>query len=167
MKTTFEESGMSFEFDSDNLYRIEKSPIVTRLQSFKSCECVVRSDNYLDIIEAKTNAPNPNVKENQQNIDLFYKEIEQKFIDTLIFTTGITAKRHADETCPLNISSVTLSSIKYRFYIILKNVETKYIPEQQSIFKKQLKHIAKAWDIDDYCIKVLNEEEARKQQLIK
>lgn len=167
MKTTFEESGMTFEFDSDSIYRIEKSPIVMRLQSFKPCECVVRSGKYLDMIEAKTNAPNPNVKENQQNIDLFYKEIEQKFIDTLMFTTGITAKRHSDDTCPPSISSVTLSSIKYRFYIILKNVETKYLPEQQSIFKKKLKHVAKAWDIDDYCIKVLNEEEARNQGLIK
>lgn len=167
MKTTFEESGMTFEFDTDKLYRIEKSPTVIRLQSFKPCECVVRSGKYLDLIEAKNNAPNPNVKENQQNIESFYNDIEQKFIDTLMFTTGITAKRHTDKTCPPSISSVTLSSVKYRFYIILKNLETKYLPEQLSMFKKKLKHVAKAWDIDDYCIKVLNEEEARNQKLIK
>lgn len=167
MKTTFVESEMIFEFDTDNLYRIEKSPLVMRLQSFKPCECVVRSGKYIDLIEAKTNAPNPNVKENQQNIDLFYNEIDQKFIDTLLFTTGITAKRHIDESCPPSISNVTLSTIKYRFYIILKNVETKFLPEQLSMFKKKLKHITKAWAIDDYCIKVLNEEEARNQKLIK
>lgn len=167
MKETFVESGMTFEFDSDNLFHIERSADIVHLQSFKPCECVVRSGKFLDLIEAKTNAPNPNNKENKENIDMFYNEIERKFIDTLFYTTGITVKRHIDTSCPANVRDVSIANIKYRFIIIIKELEERHLPDQLSYFKKVLKHITKAWKIDDSCIKVLNEAEARRLKLIR
>lgn len=161
MKTSFVESGMTFEFDSNDLYRIEESSTVKSLQSFKPCECVVRTGKFLSFIEAKTNAPNPNNRLNKKNIDLFYNDIEQKFIDSLLFTTGLTLKRHIDVSCPTNVSGVSLTAIKYRIVIIIKELKDKYLPDQLSCFKKQLKHITKAWHIDDSCIQVFNENEAR------
>lgn len=165
--TSFIESNMTFEFDAKKIFRIEEFKIVARLQRFKCCECVVRSDEYIDLIEAKTNAPNPNNKCNKQGIDIFFNKIEQKFVDSLLYTIGLTNKRRTDPSCPSNVCNVSLSSIKYRFYLIIKDIDTKYLPDQLSLVRKQLRHITKAWNIDDTCIKVLNEDEARNQRLIK
>lgn len=128
MMVTFMESGMTFKMEKDNLFRIEKSQEVIRMQSFKPCECVVRSGKFLDLIEAKSSAPNPHSGD-KTDFNTFYKEIEQKFIDSLLYTTGITAERRNDAACPVNVKGVQLSVIKYRFYLIIKNLEDRHLPD--------------------------------------
>lgn len=165
MIVTFEESGMTFKVEKDSLYRIEKSPVASSMQSMKVCECVVRTGRFLDLIEAKTSAPNPNNPDKTDLLD-FYRAVERKFIDTLLFTSSITVKRNADNECPETVKDVNIANIKYRFFLVIKDLETRFLPEQLSCFKKQLKHITKAWKIDYDCLKVLNEEEARRKNLI-
>jgi hypothetical protein len=56
MMTRFEESGMMFSFPEEDIYRIEKSEFLASVQ-MKACECIVKRDNKILLLEAKRSSP--------------------------------------------------------------------------------------------------------------
>ena len=93
----FVESGMTFEFDDSRLFRIEESPALRSKGHIKACECVVVDGQELKLIEAKSSAPNPETPDNAGNVEEFMSLIEQKFVDTLLYTNSLMTGRNADE----------------------------------------------------------------------
>ena len=54
---TFEESGMTFSFDENDIFYIEKSERFNKIEGAKPCECVVQHNGKVCLIEAKISSP--------------------------------------------------------------------------------------------------------------
>ena len=78
---TFEESNMVFSFSDEDVYRIEKSPLLAEVQ-LKATECVVYRQNAILFIEAKSSSPRP---QPEDKFDKFIDEITDKFTHFLTF----------------------------------------------------------------------------------
>lgn len=76
----FYESFMKFSFPDEDVFCIEKDPLVTGTDGIKACECVVFINPHVTLIEAKSSSP--------KDIDcdkfkVFITDITQKFSDSL------------------------------------------------------------------------------------
>lgn len=163
----FVESGMTFEFDDSRLFRIEESPALRSKGHIKACECVVVDGQELKLIEAKSSAPNPETPDNAGNVEEFMSLIEQKFVDTLLYTNSLMTGRNADEACPESISSLNPRSATYKFFLVISGFERRWLPAQQDMLKKVMAHVFKSWNIADSSLKVINAGLAREMGLIR
>lgn len=53
----FYESFMKFSFPDEDVFCIEKDPLVTGTDGIKACECVVFINPHVALIEAKSSSP--------------------------------------------------------------------------------------------------------------
>ena len=149
---TFEESGMTFSFEEDKMYRIEKSGLLADVQ-LKATECVVSMSDKLVFIEAKTSAPRPQSKE---DFDVYIQDITDKFADSVKFLNAVML-RHQEEKLPKQIADKNLKEVKYSFVLIIKKHELSWLPPVSDALKSGMRNVLKLWNVPDVSLKVMNE----------
>ena len=99
------ESGVNFgPYEESDLFYIEKSDLYRSLGAgIKTTEFVLRANESgmaILFVEAKTNAPNPDHKddsdEKQRKFEEFYTEVPEKFVDSLGIYTAALLNRYSD-----------------------------------------------------------------------
>lgn len=158
---TFEESNMVFSFPDENVYRIEKSPLLAEVQ-LKATECVVSMQNAILFIEAKSSSPKP---QPEGKFDKFIDEITDKFTHSLTFYNA-TILRHKGENMPVHVKNVDLSEAHYSFILVIYGHKIEWLPPLMDALKSRLRHTLKLWNIPDVAVKVMNERMALDNQII-
>lgn len=165
MNVSFVESGMTFSFPEEQLYRIEKEAFVTKAKGFAVCECVVRpTDGMLWLIEAKSSSPKPNGQKGKERFLEFIKEIKNKFADTLTIYNAVLLRHNAD-IVPCGLRKPTAED-RYQLFLIINGHEAKWLPGISDSLKSELRGLLHVWHIKDQDVKVLNEEMAKSKGLI-
>ncbi len=159
------ESGMSFHIEDKNTYQIEKSRFVTSLNGYHKVDFVTLSPDkrFIVLVEAKQSLAQNNSTELNHNLD----EIMKKFHDTIEIINAINI-RHNDrlEDELGGLASCNFSRVDYACYLVVKNRTDDSLPHLSDMLKSKLTPFFKCWNIHDRCIKVFNEEKARKKGII-
>lgn len=95
-------------------------------QGLKATEFVLQADNNIIFVEAKTNAPNPENKddssEKRQKFETFFREVPDKFIDSLGVYTAALLKRYPDTSeIGVSLQRPDLAGIKIVFALVITN----------------------------------------------
>lgn len=100
--------------------------------------------------------------------DDFFDDIKGKFKDTLSLFVAIRSNLHdkTDMELPENFRRFQLSEMCFRFILVIKKHELKWLPELQSKVEKELNSMLKIWNLSPISVEVLNEERAKKRGLI-
>ena len=160
---TFEESGMTFSFDENDIFYIEKSERFNRIEGAKPCECVVMHDDKVFLIEAKSSSPRP---QNSEKLATFVGEIAQKFTDSYTYYSATHQKRQQPDAVPQNLQSTPLARQNYEFCLIINGHPREWLYPVHDKLKMMMKKTLKLWGIDDACVKVVNEQGALSKGLI-
>lgn len=106
----FYESFMKFCFADDDVFCIEKDPLVTEGNGIKACECIVLLSKNVALIEAKASSHKEICGEKFNN---FITDIKQKFADSLrLFNEVKDGKlgEAAYNRLPVNFRNLVVSS---------------------------------------------------------
>lgn len=160
---TFEESGMTFLFEENDIFHIEKSERFNRIAGAKPCECVVMHDDKVFLIEAKSSSPRP---QNGEQFVTFVGEIAQKFTDSYTYYNAAHQKRQQPDLVAQNLQSIPLSRQNYEFCLIINGHQREWLPPVLDQLKIMMKKTLKLWGFDDACVKVVNEQGALGKGLI-
>lgn len=160
---TFVESGMTFSFDEEDLFHIEKSERFNKIIGAKTCECVVLHNGKVALIEAKSSSPQP---QNVDSFQAFVGEITEKFSDSYTYYCAAHQKRQQSDTVPQNLQVMPLALQDYEFYLIIKGHRREWLPPVHDKLKVTMKKALKLWGFDDACVKVVNEQGAISKGLI-
>ena len=158
---TFEESNMIFSFPDENVYRIEKSPLLAEVQ-LKATECVVRKQDIILFIEAKSSTPRP---QTEDKFVKFIGEITDKFAHSLTFYHAAIL-RHGGENMPKNLKEVNLSDVHYSFVLVIYGHKIEWLPPLMDALRSSLRNTLKLWNIPDVAVKVMNERMAWDSKII-
>jgi hypothetical protein len=162
MADVITESGM--DFAADNTFRIEKSPLYTRIGSgVKAVEFVRAMGDRLLFIEAKTTFANPN-NFAEGNFAKFLSALDgicEKFIHSLnLYSSvevGVANSSFPDSFNPPDKTSIAL-------VLVIRNHEYEWCKRIETQLKRALpKYLMKIWKPDVY---VMNRETAKEWQLI-
>ncbi len=160
---TFEESGMTFSFEENDIFYIEKSVRFNRIEDAKPCECIVLHDDKVCLIEAKSSTPHP---QNAEQFMTFVGEIAQKFADSYTYYNATHQKRQQPDMLSQNLQSVPLGCQSYEFCLIINGHQREWLPPVLDKLKVMMKKSLKLWGFDDACVKVVNEQGALSKGLI-
>lgn len=158
---TFEESKMIFSFPEEDVYRIEKSPLLADVE-LKATECVVRRGEVLMFVEAKSSTPQPQTEE---RFDGFIDDITTKFTHSLVFYNAVML-RHDGKELPEKVKSVELSNVSYSFVLIVHGHKMEWLPPLMDALKSRMRHVLKLWNISDVAVKVMNDQMALASHII-
>lgn len=185
----FEESGMTFEFNPENCYRIEEDPLVRKSQcastaNNKACECISHIDGFHCFIEAKTSAPKgrsgnkedlrldgkpvPDTWEVYDNYQHFLRDISKKFQDSFYIFRALTEGVHGVEGRKrVTLEEKHLKDNALRFVLILnfnlpkgKRVDKQVLATLQDALKNEMRPFLRIWNIPDTSVKVALPEDA-------
>lgn len=158
----FQESHMTFDFPDDNLYHIESSPLHLQVDGFATCECIVKLQGKVTLIEAKSSTPNP---KNAIDFDHFISGIMLKFRDTIAFYHAAML-RHEDEPVGNELRMTNLKETNYQLLLIIHGHREEWLPPVMDALKSKLRHVLKVWKISDTDVKVINEQIAKDKNII-
>lgn len=161
MMVTFKESDMNFSFDEKDVYRIEKSQLLSNVQ-MKAAECVCSVGNRLVFLEAKSSFSHPCSKE---NFDKNIQDVADKFSDSIHFLNAVFL-RHADEQLPQNIKNKNFRDVEYEFVLVIKKHKEEWLCPVSDQLKSYMRHTLKLWNVPDIRVKVMTEEMARKNRYV-
>lgn len=169
------ESGVNFgPYEESDLFYIEKSDLYRSLGAgIKTTEFVLRtneSGTTILFVEAKTNAPNPDHKddsdEKQRKFEEFYTEVPQKFVDSFEIYTAALLKRYSEcSEIGLNLQMPDLANKKITFLLVITNpaAQSEWLASIKAVLEYRLRRWMKIWSID---VCVFNQELARQYKLI-
>lgn len=152
---------MVFSFPDEDVYRIEKSPLLAEVQ-LKATECVVSRQNAVLFIEAKSSSPRP---QPEDKFDKFIDEITDKFTHSLTFYNAAIL-RHDGAEMPTHVKNVDLREAHYSFILVIYGHKIEWLPPLMDALKSRLRHTLKLWNIPDVAVKVMNERMALDNQII-
>jgi len=175
----FEESGMTFTFEEEECYRIEKDSMVNHLERVKCCECVSAIHDIIVFIEAKHSAPKcsycelskvtyngaslPDRWSIKTNFDKFIEEISLKFQDSFFFVKASLEGWHgSDKKGEVASKLKKLYRDKLKFVLILTTAADDWLPNLNDSLKINMRHFLNAWNIPDTSIKVVNPDKAKR-----
>ena len=162
----FYESFMKFCFADDDVFCIEKDPLVTEENGIKACESIVLLSKNVALIEAKASSPKEICGEKFNN---FITDIKQKFADSLrLFNEVKDGKlgEAAYNRLPVNLRNLVVSSNQYLIYLIIHGHKLEWLGGLQDAFREALREVVKQWNLMDSKVKVYNEEMALENHLI-
>lgn len=152
----FIESFMLFSFPDDDVFLIEKDPLMGPKSGRKSCECVVLLSPKLAFIEAKSSSP----KNTGPRFEEFIGEIKQKFEDSLTLYHQIKADTYGEaalQRLPINLRLTHIASDKYVIYLIIHGHREDWLMELSDALKDALRDVIRQWKMKDSNVKVLND----------
>lgn len=159
------ESYMKFCLDEKQTFRIEKAKVTERLTNVMPCEYIAWINDSLCLVEAKSSAPSPNSK---ANFDKYIHDIAQKFTDSILLFNAILLKRHKDDDfkeLPDAFKKLN-GKERYTLYLIVHGHKEEWMIDIQDALKMQMRHVLKAWNIEDFRLKAINHETAQNLHLI-
>lgn len=162
----FIESFMKFSFADDDLFCIEKDPLVIETDDIKACECVVLVNPNVALIEAKSSTPHPN---NEVDYQAFLEEIRQKFSDSIRLFSEMKNGDKGDEVrlrIPSNLLSDTTSPSEYRIFLIVHGHHLDWLGGLQETLRDILRDVVTQWNMKDSNVKAFNEDTALENNLI-
>ena len=169
---TIRESGIEFgPYEEDSLFHLEQSKLYASLgKGLKTTEFILQVDSKIIFVEAKTNAPNPENKDcslkNRENYETFFKEVPDKFIDSLGIYTAALLNRFSDlSEIGLSLQEPNLSTKKMIFALVITNPDAQidWLPPIRAVLEDRLRRWMKIWDIN---VVVCNQTLAKKYGLI-
>lgn len=169
------ESGVNFgPYEESDLFYIEMSDLYRSLGAgIKTTEFVLRANESgmaILFVEAKTNAPNPDHKddsdEKQRKFEEFYTEVPEKFVDSLGIYTAALLNRYSDcSEIGKNLKMPDLADKKITFVLVVTNpaAQIEWLAPIKAVLENRLRRWMKIWSID---VVVFNQELARQYKLI-
>lgn len=166
------ESDMRFgEYSEEDVFYIEKSTQYEnklKPNGVKSCEFILKRDNTLYFIEAKTSCPNQitaeSSEEKRNKYNAYIADITDKMRHSLALYANILLKRHDAAGVPNNLLEMDLSAKRIKLVLVVKNAEKVWLPPLKEKLDKKMKQEAKIWKFSDFY--VINEESARNKHFI-
>ena len=166
------ESGMTFgPFPKGHCFYIEKSETYRKVQKgvrmaeflllrFKDGKAPV-----IWIVEAKSSTPHPAT---QPNFDDFIAGVREKLINAFFLGVATILKRHqtAVSELPSLFQSLSLSSVGFRFVLVINEYPEDRLRGLQEVLAKSLHPVVKTWRLPPASVAVLNEKSARQNHLI-
>ncbi len=186
----FNESGITFEFDDDNCFRIEDDPLVKKghhrsTSNNMACECVSFIDDHHYFIEAKQSVPrnsSGNVKNLQlngkpidktwevyDNYQHFLRSISKKFIDSFHILRSLIEGRHGEERRNgISLNNKQLNLDRLRFVLIInfpadKSVSKESLANLTDALKNEMRPFLNIWNIHDSAIKIVIPKDAKQK----
>lgn len=163
------ESGMTFVLDVSSSYRIEKSEKVAKLNNVKIVEFIKLSKGFVEFVEAKTSAPNPDNPESRDNVQMFMTEIREKFQNSISLLNAAVIKRRKEifDELPVSMQKYNWTKANYKLYLIIKNHKLEWLTPLSDLIKKEVKPFLNCWNIPDVYFKIINEDWAKELNIIK
>lgn len=162
----FVESFMQFRFCDEDVFMIEKDPLVTVPDGVKSVECVVLMSNRIALIEAKSSTPNST---NKEKFDEFIADIREKFSTSLRLFSEIHSHGHGEEAferLPIHLRELQLEEGQYAIYLIVHGHQESWMGGLQDALREALRDVIEQWNIDDVNVKAFNHTMAKELCLI-
>lgn len=162
----FYESFMKFSFPDEDVFCIEKDPLVADTDGIKACECVVFINPHVALIEAKSSSPKDICGD---NFKVFITDITQKFSDSLQLFDDLKNKKHGEvafQRLPIHLRQFSIPPGEYQIYLIVHGYQVDWLGGLQDAFREAMRAVIYRWGIKDYHVKVFNEDMALKNGLI-
>lgn len=186
----FNESGINFEFDDDNCFRIENDPLVKKghrrsTSNNMACECVSFIDDHHYFIEAKQSVPRNSsgkikdlqlngkpINENWEvydNYQHFLRSISKKFIDSFQILRSLIEGRHGEQRRnDIALTYKRLNLDKLRFVLIVnfppdKSVSKESLANLSDALKNEMRPFLNIWKIHDSSIKIVLPKDAKQK----
>ncbi len=162
----FYESFMKFCFPDEDVFCIEKDPLVTETEGVKACECIVYISPHVALIEAKSSSPKDICGEKFKG---FISDIQQKFSDSLRIFNDMRGGKHGEQflsRLPLHLRSLEITPSMYRVCLIVHGHRIDWLIGLQDAFRDAMRDVVAYWKIKDFQVKVFNEETALDSHLI-
>jgi len=161
MRKILEESGLRIPYEEDASYMIEKSPLVTKLQSVKIVEFVqALGIRKIVLLEAKTTAP---CQDNHDDYNVYMTDIREKFQNSISLLNAAKLKRRPEiyDELPQPLKNIDYKGAHYWLYLVIKQYKEDWIVNINNDLHRQLHPFLKCWNIPDANFEVLNEGLAR------
>lgn len=157
----FDESGMSFAFEEDNIFYIEKSALYRRLngKGVACVECIVLQNDKICFLEAKKSIP---ISRNDE-IDIFWSQIRKKNIDSVLLLNRCIIENDIDEIGN-SLKDVFCGKHSTIFVLVINGINIDMCQAFSAKFKKWIKDLQAIYGAE---VVVLNEELAKKSGMIK
>ena len=162
----FIESFMKFSFADEDLFYMEKDPLIVETDGIKACECVVLINPNVALIEAKSSTPHPN---NEEAYNAFFEDIRQKFSDSIRLFSEMKNGSKGEEVrlrIPANLLSDVTSPSEYRIFLIVHGHQLDWLGGLQETLRDILREVVIEWNLKDSNVKAFNEETALENHLI-
>jgi len=128
------ESGLTFRFDDNLLFRPEQEPLIARLHGVKKCDFVVcHNERTLSFIEVQNSAPSPTG--DPRNVRAEMKECCDKFLHSLLLCFSHICGRVRYETFPVPLSELRLAAMPIRFILLVPGFSSEGCMLLQSILQ--------------------------------
>jgi len=162
----FVESFMQFRFCDEDIFMIEKDPLVSEPDGVKACECVVLISERIALIEAKSSTPH---SKNKEDFDTFIGEIKEKFATSLRLFSEIHAQSHGEDAfqrLPIHLRELQLEEGQFGIYLIVHGHQETWMGGLQDALREALRDVIEQWNIKDVNVKALNHTMAKELRLI-
>lgn len=164
------ETGISFgPFETTDCYPIEKSPAYQSLDDgIKIVEFAwLNSRNVLWLVEAKKSVPNPS--KSPEAYERYFAQIEQKFVNSLTLLLMGCLNRHPDfhQELPQRFISMQWRTQKVELRLVIPTAPSEFLPQLQDKLRRVLARTITTWRLNPVRIKVINDQFARREALVK
>ena len=162
---SFVESGMTFgPFDDMDIFRIEKSCLLSKCRNTKTVEFIWKQrKNRMIFVEAKSSSPV--IKgQKREHYEKFIAEITNKFVDSFnLLVAGLMKRRTGWEDIPTGLTDADYPHMEFKFILIVKNHEETWLEPLRMELEKTMKDHHKIWNST---VIVMNELIAREKHLV-
>ena len=166
------ESGMIFgPYSAGHCFHVEKSNLLKDLGAgVKTAEILVlRADREMPqvlVIEAKSSSPRA---ENGPRFSEYIAEIQEKLVNGFNLGVASILKRHslAQSELPNPFQEIDLAACQFFLVLIINGHKKEWLPPLKEALGRALDSTVKTWALGPSAVLVLNEEGARKKNLIK
>lgn len=162
----FYESFMKFSFPDEDVFCIEKDPLVTGTDGIKACECVVFINPHVALIEAKSSSPKDICGD---KFKVFITDITQKLSDSLQLFDDLKNKKHGEVAflrLPIHLQQFSMPPGEYLIYLIVHGHQIDWLGGLQDAFREAMRGVIRQWGIKDFQVRVYNEKIALEKRLI-
>lgn len=135
---TIRESEMDFgPYKEEDVFYIEKSNLYNNLKpKVKIAEFILKRNNALIFVEAKSSVPNPN-GEKPENFNIYIDKIVEKLNNSLDILVSAKLNILENDEVDNFIDLQELSNLEINFGLVVKSAESKHlIPVKRAIVKK-------------------------------
>lgn len=169
---TIEESDMVFgPFAEEDLFQVETCEAYKRIvgSGVKVAEFAwrhpARDPAELWVVEAKSSTPRPTP---QERFVEFIGEIRDKLLNawSMVVAAHLGRPGAATDELPANVASLDFSSVQPRFILVIRGHRTEWLPPLQDALARAMNATAGTWGISAPAVTVMNDDIARKRNLI-
>ena len=157
---------MKFSFPDEDVFCIEKDPLVRETEGVKACECIVLINPHVTLIEAKASSPKDMCGDKFKD---FILDVKKKFADSLLLFCEVKNKKHGEAPflrLPLHLRNLQIPSEQYVICLIVHGHKIDWLGGLQDAFRDAMRDVVNEWNMRDSQIKVFNEEMALENRLI-